>query len=44
MKRWKRAKGRPGRINKFLTNVTKVSEDQVKVVKKERQNSIWVKK
>ena len=38
MKRWRaRAKGRPGRINKFLTNVTiKVSEDQVKEVKKEK--------
>ena len=34
MKRWRaRAKGRPGRINKFLTNVTiKVSEDQVKQI------------
>ena len=32
MKRWRpRAKGRPGRINKFLTNVTiKVAEEQVK--------------
>ena len=38
MKRWRaRAKGRPGRINKFLTNVTiKVSEDQVKELKKEK--------
>ena len=38
MKRWRaRAKGRPGRINKFLTNVTiKVSEDQLKEVKKEK--------
>ena len=38
MKRWRaRAKGRPGRINKFLTNVTiKVSEDQVKQVNKEK--------
>ena len=32
MKRWRpRAKGRPGRINKFLTNVTiKVAEEQAK--------------
>ena len=32
MKRWRpRAKGRPGRINKFLTNVTiKVAEEQEK--------------
>lgn len=32
MKRWRpRAKGRPGRINKFLTNVTiKVAEEQSK--------------
>ena len=38
MKRWRaRAKGRPGRINKFLTNVTiKASEDQVKKEEKEK--------
>ena len=38
MKRWRpRAKGRPGRINKFLTNVTiKVSEEQEKMIKKDK--------
>ena len=37
MKRWRpRAKGRPGRINKFLTNVTiKVAEEQSKKMEKE---------
>ena len=37
MKRWRaRAKGRPGRINKFLTNITiKVVEDQNKNTTKE---------
>ena len=37
MKRWRaRAKGRPGRINKFLTNITiKVVEDQNKNTSKE---------
>ena len=37
MKRWRaRAKGRPGRINKFLTNITiKVVEDQNKNITKE---------
>ena len=37
MKRWRpRAKGRPGRINKYLTNVTiKVAEVQNKKLEKE---------
>ena len=37
MKRWRaRAKGRPGRIHKFLTNITiKVVEDQIKENTKE---------